>query len=143
MAYNNMNILVVDDEKEIADLIGIYLQNEGYNVITCGRAAGVMDIVERENISLAILDVMLPDGDGMELLREIRREHYFPVIMLTTCQNTASPLHTLQRGRRSGRGPFGADDPRTHDRQGYPQSQAQRKRAGTDAYGVFHPALSV
>ena len=83
MAYNNMNILVVDDEKEIADLIGIYLQNEGYNVITCGRAAGVMDIVERENISLAILDVMLPDGDGMELLREIRREHYFPVIMLT------------------------------------------------------------
>ncbi|MBQ1404483.1 MAG: VanR-ABDEGLN family response regulator transcription factor [Lachnospiraceae bacterium] len=78
-----MNILVVDDEKEIADLIGIYLQNEGYNVITCGRAAGVMDIVERENISLAILDVMLPDGDGMELLREIRREHYFPVIMLT------------------------------------------------------------
>ena len=60
-----------------------------------------------------------------------------------TCQNTASPLHTLQRGRRSGRGSFGADDPWTHDRQGYPQSQAQRKRAGTDAYGVFHPALSV
>ena len=78
-----MNILVVDDEKEIADLIGIYLQNEGYNVITCGRAAGVMDIVERENISLAILDVMLPDGDGMDLLREIRRGHFFPVIMLT------------------------------------------------------------
>ena len=128
-----MNILVVDDEKEIADLIGIYLQNEGYNVITCGRAAGVMDIVERENISLAILDVMLPDGDGMELLREIRRKHYFPVIMLTAKIRDTDKITGLT----------GADDPRTHDRQGYPQSQAQRKRAGTDAYGVFHPALSV
>lgn len=78
-----MKILVADDEKEIADLIEIYLQNEGYEVLKFYRAAGVLEAVESENISLAILDIMLPDGDGLELLREIRREHYFPVIMLT------------------------------------------------------------
>ena len=46
-----MNILVVDDEKEIADLIEIYLQNEGYSVKKCNRAAGVMDIVELDAAS--------------------------------------------------------------------------------------------
>ena len=78
-----MKILVADDEKEIADMIESYLQNEGYEVFKFYRAAGVLETVENENISLAILDIMLPDGDGLELLREIRREHYFPVIMLT------------------------------------------------------------
>lgn len=78
-----MKILVADDEKEIADLIEIYLANEGYEVLKFYRAEGVLDAVAKENISLAILDVMLPDGDGLGLLREIRREHYFPVILLT------------------------------------------------------------
>ena len=78
-----MKILVVDDEKEIADLIEIYLQNEGYEVFKFNRAEGVLSLVDRESISLAILDVMLPDGDGLELLRQIRKEHYFPVILLT------------------------------------------------------------
>ena len=78
-----MKILVADDEKEIADLIEIYLTNEGYEVLKFYRAEGVLDAVAAENISLAILDVMLPDGDGLGLLREIRREHYFPVILLT------------------------------------------------------------
>ena len=78
-----MKILVTDDEKEIADLIEIYLTNEGYEVLKFYRAEGVLDAVAAENISLAILDVMLPDGDGLGLLREIRREHYFPVILLT------------------------------------------------------------
>ena len=78
-----MKILVADDEKEIADLLEIYLTNEGYEVLKFYRAEGVLDAVAEENISLAILDVMLPDGDGLGLLREIRREHYFPVILLT------------------------------------------------------------
>ena len=65
-----MKILVVDDEKEIADLIEIYLQNEGYEVFKFNRAEGVLSLVDRESISLAILDVMLPDGDGLELLRQ-------------------------------------------------------------------------
>ena len=78
-----MKILVVDDEKEIADLIEIYLQNEGYEVFKFNRAEGVLSLVDMESISLAILDVMLPDGDGLELLRQIRKEHYFPVILIT------------------------------------------------------------
>lgn len=93
-----MKILVADDEKEIADLIEIYLQNEGYEVLKFYRAEGVLDAVASENISLAILDVMLPDGDGLELLREIRRGHYFPVILLTAKIQDTDKINGLTLG---------------------------------------------
>ena len=78
-----MKILVVDDEKEITDLLEVYLSSEGYRVFKfyCGQDA--LDCVEREHIDLAILDVMLPDMDGFELLRKIREKYFFPIIMLT------------------------------------------------------------
>lgn len=78
-----MKILILDDEKEIADLIEIYLQNEGFEVLKFYRAAGVLDCLVSEQIDLAILDVMLPDMDGFELLRRIREKYFFPIIMLT------------------------------------------------------------
>lgn len=78
-----MKILVVDDEKEIADLVEIYLCNEGFDVRKFYRAEGVLDCIRTEQINLAILDVMLPDMDGFELLRRIRENYFFPIIMLT------------------------------------------------------------
>lgn len=78
-----MKILVVDDEKEIADLVEIYLCNEGFDVCKFYRAEGVLDCIRTEQIDLAILDVMLPDMDGFELLRRIRENYFFPIIMLT------------------------------------------------------------
>ena len=57
-------ILVVDDEREIADLVEVYLKNEGYRVYACGTVREALAYVEAEELSLAILDVMLPDGDG-------------------------------------------------------------------------------
>lgn len=54
-------ILVVDDEKEIADLVEVYLKNEGYTVCKCFNAADALAFVRQEDICLAILDVMLPD----------------------------------------------------------------------------------
>ena len=77
------NILVVDDEPEIADLVEVYLKSEGFTVFKCGTGADALQCVNRERLDLAILDVMLPDISGFTLCGEIRREHHFPVLMLT------------------------------------------------------------
>ena len=60
----NETILVVDDEREIADLLEIYLKNDGYTVHTCATGAEALRCVGSEHIDLALLDVMLPDIDG-------------------------------------------------------------------------------
>ena len=79
----NETIMIVDDEKEIADLVEVYLRNDGYRVFQYGCAADALRCVEREPLSLAILDVMLPDLDGFTLCQRIRETHLFPIIMLT------------------------------------------------------------
>jgi len=77
------NILVVDDEPEIADLLEVYLKSEGCTVFKCLDGKQALACVETQPLDLAILDVMLPDINGFTLCGEIRREHRFPVIMLT------------------------------------------------------------
>ena len=77
------HILVVDDEPEIADLVEVYLQSEGFTVHTCGSGTEALELVKRQPLDLAILDVMLPDISGFTLCGEIRKEHHFPVLMLT------------------------------------------------------------
>ena len=77
------NILVVDDEPEIADLVGVYLKSEGFTVFTCGTAVEALACVRAQSLDLAVLDVMLPDMSGFVLCGEIRKEYHFPVIMLT------------------------------------------------------------
>ena len=77
------HILVVDDEPEIADLVEVYLKSEGFTVFKCGTGADALQCVNRERLDLAILDVMLPDISGFTLCGEIRKEHHFPVLMLT------------------------------------------------------------
>lgn len=79
----NEKILIVDDEKEIADLVEVYLLNEGYQIRKFYNGLDALACVEQENLSLAILDVMLPDMDGFTLCRKIREKHLYPVIMLT------------------------------------------------------------
>ena len=79
----NAQILVCDDEAAIADLVEVYLQNEGYAVHKCATAAAALDAIARRAPDLAILDVMLPDMDGFALCQRIRRDHVFPILMLT------------------------------------------------------------
>lgn len=76
-------ILIVDDETAIADLAEVYLGNEGYEVFKYYNAADALECVNCEDISLAILDVMLPDMDGFTLCQRIRKKYLFPIIMLT------------------------------------------------------------
>lgn len=76
-------ILVVDDETDIAALVEVYLTNEGFRVRKCGTVGEALECVRQTPPDLAVLDVMLPDGDGFTLCQEIRKEHLFPIIMLT------------------------------------------------------------
>lgn len=81
--FMNEHILVVDDEKEIADLIEVYLKNDGYIVHKFYNGAEALSCIAETPLDMAILDVMLPDIDGFKLLQKIRENHFFPVIMLT------------------------------------------------------------
>lgn len=77
------NILVVDDEKEIADLVGLYLRNEGYAVSVYNTGREALKSAEEHDYDLAILDVMLPDVDGFSICRKLREKYFYPIIMLT------------------------------------------------------------
>ena len=78
------DILVVDDETAIADLVDVYLKNEGYTVHKFYNGTDALDCVRRQHLDLAILDVMLPDVDGFTLCQRIREAgHLFPILMLT------------------------------------------------------------
>ena len=79
----NENILIVDDEKEIADLIEVYLKNDGYTVYKFYNGLDALECIETQKMDLAILDVMLPDIDGFRICQKIREQYYYPIIMLT------------------------------------------------------------
>lgn len=79
----NEKILVVDDEKELADLVEVYLKNDGYTVYKFYNGTDALKCVESTRLDLAILDIMLPDIDGFQICQKIREKFYFPVIMLT------------------------------------------------------------
>ena len=92
------NILVVDDEREIADLVEVYLQNEGYTVYKFYNAGDALNCLETTPISLAVLDIMLPDMDGFALCRRIRQKFYFPIIMLTAKGEESDELNGFELG---------------------------------------------
>ena len=77
------NILLVDDEKEIADLMEVYLKNEGFTVYKYYDGLQALSCVEHTQLDLALLDVMLPGIDGFRLCQKIRERYFFPIIMLT------------------------------------------------------------
>ena len=76
-------ILIVDDEAEIADLMALYLEHDGYQVQKAYTAQQALDYLAAEPVQLALLDIMLPDLDGFALCQKIRETHMFPIIMLT------------------------------------------------------------
>ena len=77
------HILVVDDETAIADLVEVYLKNEGFTIHKFYNASDALACVRTTRLDLAVLDVMLPDMDGFTLCQRIREDHLFPIIMLT------------------------------------------------------------
>ena len=78
-----MNILVCDDDKEIVNAIEIYLRNEGYEVFKAYDGMEALQIVEKEDIHLILMDIMMPKLDGMRTTMKIREEKNIPIIMLS------------------------------------------------------------
>lgn len=91
-------ILVVDDEKEIADFVELYLKNEDFEVYKFYDGKSALSCVKEKHVDLAILDVMLPDIDGFTLLNEIRKEYHFPVVMLTAKTGSMDKINGLTLG---------------------------------------------
>lgn len=93
-----MNVLVVDDEKEIADLIDIYLKNDGFNVYKFYSSNGILEFLNNNTVDLAILDVMLPDMDGFSLCQKIRESYNFPIIFVTAKVEDIDKINGLTIG---------------------------------------------
>lgn len=95
---NSYNILVVEDEKEIADAIEIYLLNQGYNVFKGYNGLEGLKVIEDQEIHLAIIDIMMPKMDGITLTMKLRENHNFPVIMLSAKSEEVDKIMGLNIG---------------------------------------------
>lgn len=91
-------ILVVDDEKEIADLVAFYLESENFEVTACYTAEDALEHVEKTQFDLAILDIMLPGTNGFEICKRIRETYTYPVIMLTAKDEEIDKIRGLMLG---------------------------------------------
>lgn len=91
-------ILVVDDEQDIRELVGIYLKNEGYQVYKVADGKEALKCMENINIDLAILDVMMADMDGITLCMEIRKKSHIPIIMLSAKDQDMDKVIGLSAG---------------------------------------------
>ncbi|MGC4378361.1 response regulator YycF [Fictibacillus sp. Mic-4] len=91
-------ILVVDDEKPIADIIQFNLEKEGFNVICAHDGVDALEKVENEKPDMILLDIMLPLKDGMEVCREVRKKYDMPIIMLTAKDSEIDKVLGLELG---------------------------------------------
>ena len=85
-------ILIVEDEKDIAEMLSVFLENEGYRTVTAGDGLEGLGLFARERVDLVILDVLLPKLDGFSLCKKIREKSDVPVIMLTALSDEDSQL---------------------------------------------------
>lgn len=92
------NILIVDDEKDIADLLELYLKNDNYNVYKYYSSLDVVKDLDKLNIDLAILDVMMPNIDGFKLCSIIREKYNFPIIFATAKVEDIDKINGLSIG---------------------------------------------
>ncbi len=97
----NYNILVVDDDKTITDAIEVYLTNEGYNILKAYDGFQALDVLQQNNIHLILMDIMMPNMDGIRATMKIREKKQLPIIMLSAKSEDTDKILGLN---------FGADD---------------------------------
>lgn len=92
------NVLVVDDDKEIVGAIEIYLKKEGYNILKAYNGNQALKAIQENEIHLIILDIMMPEKDGIETLEEIRKDKSIPVILLSAKSEDYDKIGGLNSG---------------------------------------------
>jgi DNA-binding response OmpR family regulator len=98
MPIKPKNILAVDDEPKILEVVTSYMESRGFTVFPAPNGKTALEIFDRENIALVLLDLMLPDISGEEICAKIRKQSRIPVIMLTAKIEEESMLHGLGLG---------------------------------------------
>ena len=94
----NKYILIVDDDENIRNLLSIYLENEGFNTIKANNAKEAIEIIECNEIELILLDIMMPQMDGIEACMKIRKEKNMPIIMISAKSEDMDKIHGLIAG---------------------------------------------
>ncbi|AGX04819.1 MULTISPECIES: response regulator transcription factor [Bacillus] len=94
----NYNVLVVDDEKEIRDAIEIYLKNEGITVLKAGDGIEALEMLNEHQVHLIVLDVMMPNLDGISATYKIREKKNIPIIILSAKSEDTDKILGLQVG---------------------------------------------
>jgi len=91
-------ILIVEDDKEIRDGIEIYLKSQGYDVLKAEDGVEGLEVIRNNVVHLAIVDVMMPRKDGIQMVMELREEYDFPVIMLSAKSEEVDKIMGLNMG---------------------------------------------
>ena len=91
-------ILVADDEKEIRELLRLYLENEKYQVLEAEDGQQALDIIHRQRVDLCILDIMMPKVDGYHVLQELRKDNNIPVLILSAKDADSEKILGLNLG---------------------------------------------
>jgi DNA-binding response OmpR family regulator len=94
----NNKVLIADDDAHIAELIKVYFENDGFEVVTADNGKKAVELFKSEAPSIVILDVMMPEMDGWQVCREIRRVSNIPIIMLTAKGETFDKVLGLELG---------------------------------------------
>jgi len=94
----NIRILVVDDDREIVDVIGIYLKQEGYQILKAYDGIGALDIVSQQEVHLIIMDVMMPNLDGIRTTLKLREQKNIPIIIISAKSEDADKILGLNVG---------------------------------------------
>jgi len=94
----NNQVLIVDDDEKLQKLLKEYLENNGFRVLCLGDGTHVQETIRKNSPDLVILDIMLPGRDGLEILKEIRRDFAVPVIMLTAKGEDTDRIVGLELG---------------------------------------------
>jgi two-component system alkaline phosphatase synthesis response regulator PhoP len=98
MAQTSESILIVEDESSIASFVALYLKNAGYTVRAVGKGTDALDQISSDPPALVILDLMLPDIDGIEVCRRIRKSSDVPILMLTARDEDVDKIIGLEVG---------------------------------------------
>ena len=92
------NILIVEDEKGIRETIKVFLKNQGYNIFEASNGQEGLDIINNNDIHLAIVDIMMPVMDGITMVLKVREKHDFPIIFLSAKSEDIDKITGLNIG---------------------------------------------
>ncbi|QGQ95559.1 DNA-binding response regulator [Paenibacillus psychroresistens] len=95
---NPIQILIADDDQEIAKLIKIYLSNEGYHILEAYNGRDALELIRKESLQLVILDIMMPEMDGLEVCRAVRADSVIPILMLSAKAEDMDKIMGLMTG---------------------------------------------